>query len=129
MDKFTRSEFFSQARKVVGNYTKDGYTMTKTDCLRAMADWEIRFAKDAVSYSKRLVRLAKLAKKGYACPAYCEEAAAIAESLQRNGGRVAEWLKALYEAENEGVKARNSQSKASPQTPSGTACEADQVQQ
>lgn len=103
--------------------------MTKTECLKAMTDWEIRFAKDAVSYSKRLVRLAKLAKKGYACPAYCEEADAIAESLQRNGARVAEWLKAVYEAENEVVKARKAMSKKPASPPSGTACEADQVQQ
>lgn len=102
--------------------------MDKLECLRVMTDWEIRFAKDSVSYAKRLVRLAKLAKKGYACPAYCEEATAIAESLQCNSGRVAEWIKAVYEAENEGVKARKAMSKKPASPLSGTACEADQVQ-
>lgn len=102
--------------------------MTEVERLQAMSNWEIEFAKDAVCHAKRLVHLAKLAKRGYACPPYADEAAAIAESLQRNGERVAKWLKALYAA-IEAQEAKEQLSKEPTQQPSGTACEAEQVRQ
>lgn len=73
--------------------------MNEFERLAEMGAWEHRFAKDAAHNGKRLARLVKLTRKGYVCPAYAEEAAAIAKELRRDGERVAKWLKALYEAQ------------------------------
>ncbi len=72
--------------------------MNNLEYLTGMSKWEVLFAKDAVHHAKRLVHIAKQAGKGRSCPAYAEEAAAIAKFLSGNGERVAKWLKALEEA-------------------------------
>lgn len=63
--------------------------------LMNMGNWMKHFAKDNERRAERLTHLVKEAKKGFICPPYVEEAAAIVKRTAEDSERILRWFRLL----------------------------------